>query len=98
VVAAGGKRSRITHARKPQNQAETVAVGCDRLPSAGHGKEGVDGSSPSESSAKTAELGRFFGRCHLQELQCAVGMEPFLELSGSRTAAANDTFGPVPVQ
>ena len=27
---------------------QTVAVGCDRLPEGAHGKEGVDGSSPSE--------------------------------------------------
>jgi hypothetical protein len=33
---------------KRQKQAETVAVGCDQLPFAAHGKEGVDGSSPSE--------------------------------------------------
>ena len=31
-------------------QRKTVAVGCDRLPEAFHGKEGVDGSSPSEGS------------------------------------------------
>ena len=35
-------------ARKRLNQAETVATGCDRLPIGAHGKEGVDGSSPSE--------------------------------------------------
>ncbi len=36
------------NARKRLNQAETVAVGCDQLPIGAHGKEGVDGSSPSE--------------------------------------------------
>jgi hypothetical protein len=35
------------------------AVGCDRLPEAFHGKEGVDGSSPSEESAANR---RFFVR------------------------------------
>jgi hypothetical protein len=35
---------------KPQKQAKTVAVGCDRLPPNRDGKEGVDGSSPSEGS------------------------------------------------
>jgi hypothetical protein len=29
-------------------QAQTVAMGCGRLPESFHGKEGVDGSSPSE--------------------------------------------------
>jgi hypothetical protein len=38
---------------------ETVAVGCDRLPIGSHGKEGVDGSSPSEGSAKAPEIGAF---------------------------------------
>jgi hypothetical protein len=48
VVAIGGNRSQIASTRKRPKQAETVAVGCDRLPQAAHGKEGVDGSSPSE--------------------------------------------------
>jgi hypothetical protein len=34
--------------RKRRKQAKTVAVGCDRLPLKLDGKEGVDGSSPSE--------------------------------------------------
>jgi hypothetical protein len=34
-------------------------VGCDRLPPGIHGKEGVDGSSPSEGSAKAAEIAAF---------------------------------------
>jgi hypothetical protein len=39
--------------RKRLRQAKTVAVGCDRLPEAFHGKEGVDGSSPSEGLHKS---------------------------------------------
>ena len=39
---ANGTRAKTAQASK------TVAVGCDRLPSRLHGKEGVDGSSPSE--------------------------------------------------
>jgi hypothetical protein len=35
-------------ARKRLKQAKTVAVGCDQLPWDLDGKEGVDGSSPSE--------------------------------------------------
>jgi hypothetical protein len=35
-------------AAKWLRQANSVAVGCDRLPIGAHGKEGVDGSSPSE--------------------------------------------------
>ena len=39
-------------AAKRLEQAKTVAVGCDWLPIGAHGKEGVDGSSPSESFTK----------------------------------------------
>ena len=52
VVANGGNRRQIEESRKPQKQAKTVAVGCDRLPETFHGKEGVDGSSPSEGSPR----------------------------------------------
>ena len=52
VVATGGNRLQIDLARKRLKEAKTVAVGCDRLPREVHGKEGVDGSSPSEGSAK----------------------------------------------
>ena len=41
-------------AAQTAEQAKTVAVGCDRLPSAAHGKEGVDDSSPSEGSKRPA--------------------------------------------
>jgi hypothetical protein len=42
VVATGGNQRQIGSARKPRNEAETVALGCDRLPEAAHGQEGVD--------------------------------------------------------
>ena len=32
----------------PQKQGKIVATHCDQLPLRAHGKEGVDGSSPSE--------------------------------------------------
>ena len=49
VVATGGSQSQIRSAEKRQEQAKTVAVGCDQLRSAAHGKEGVDSSSPFSS-------------------------------------------------
>jgi hypothetical protein len=52
VVATGGKPWQMPQARTGQKQAKTVAVGCDQLPRRAHGKEGVDGSSPSEGSRK----------------------------------------------
>jgi hypothetical protein len=68
-------------------------MGCYRLPRGPHGKEGVGGSSPPEGFAKAAQIATFFGRGDLQKLQCAVGMEPFMELSGPRTARDNDRIG-----
>jgi hypothetical protein len=48
VVATGGKRWQIELARNAPEQAKTVAVGCEQLRETFDGKEGVDGSSPSE--------------------------------------------------
>jgi hypothetical protein len=52
VVATGGNRAQDELPQKPQKQAKTVAVGCDRLPLRAHGKEEVDGSSLSEGSTR----------------------------------------------
>src|SRR5207302_7598291 len=52
VVANGGNQWQISQPSKPPKQSKTVAVGCDQLRGGAHGKEGVDGSSPSEGSAK----------------------------------------------
>ena len=38
AVATGGSAWQMTHPRTPLKQAETVAVGCDRLPRKCHGK------------------------------------------------------------
>src|SRR6266568_2021243 len=59
VVATRGDHRQIDRAPKPQKQAKSVAIGCDRLPREVHGKEGVDGSSPSEGSAKAPHNGAF---------------------------------------
>src|SRR5690242_12920630 len=48
VVATGGNPWQTSQAEKWPKQAKTVAVGCHRLRFGAHGKEGVDGSSPSE--------------------------------------------------
>src|SRR4029450_5708929 len=53
AVATGGNRWQMGTPRKRPKQAATVATGCDQLPIGAHGKEGVDGSSPSEGSRKS---------------------------------------------
>jgi hypothetical protein len=42
-----------------ENRSKTVAIGCYRLRPGPHGKEGVGGSSPPESSAKPPQIGAF---------------------------------------
>ena len=49
VVATGSNHSQIASPQNRHKQAKIVAVGCDQLPRRAHGKEGVDGSSPSEA-------------------------------------------------
>jgi hypothetical protein len=48
VVVTGGNHWQIHWPPKRRKQAKTVAVDCDQLREAAHGKEGVDGSSPEE--------------------------------------------------
>jgi hypothetical protein len=48
VVATGGNGSQIPRPPERPKQAKTIAVGCDQLPQAAHGKEAVPGSSPGE--------------------------------------------------
>src|SRR5947209_14477052 len=53
----GAQRSAHFKARKPHKKLNLSAVGCHRLPFGSHGKEGVDGSSPAEGSAKAPHVG-----------------------------------------
>ncbi len=62
VVATGGNQRQIDRAPKPQKQAKSVAIGCDRLLETFHRKEGVDGSSPSEGSKIPAKRGFLLSR------------------------------------
>jgi hypothetical protein len=50
--ATGRNRWQMGRRRERLRQAKAVALGCDRLPPRFHGKEGVDGSSPSEGLPK----------------------------------------------
>jgi hypothetical protein len=55
-VATGGK---CECAGNGSDNRKPFAVGCDRLPEAFHGKEGVDGSSPSEDFAVQPAISAF---------------------------------------
>jgi len=54
VVATDGNHRQVDVTRELLKQAKTVATGFHPLPAEFHGKEGVDGSSPSEGSTKSA--------------------------------------------
>ena len=77
VVATGGNEWQIGSALRRRKDAITVAVGCDQSPETFHGKEGVDGSSPSEGSAKAPHVGAFV-QTDLVLVERAMGMEPFI--------------------
>src|SRR5919201_5466604 len=85
VVATGGNQWQIESPRKRQKQAETVAVGCDRLPIGAHGKEGVSGSSPEEGSGKDPQT-RLCFRADLRNHHRAVGMEPLWSLQAANAS------------
>jgi hypothetical protein len=60
--ATSGNRWQMRGPRKRRKQAKTVATGCDQLPFGAHGKEGVDGSSPSEGSRSLHPSSRLRGQ------------------------------------
>jgi hypothetical protein len=78
--ATSGNQWQIALPRKAPKQAKSVAVRCEWLPRASNGKEGVDGSSPSEGSAKAPQTGLFLS-IELLPAQRAVGVELEMELS-----------------
>src|SRR6266545_37551 len=80
VVATGGERLQMARAGTGQKQAKTVAVGCNQLSPGPHGKEGVDGSSPSEGSAKAPHMALFLSD------QLAPGSGDTLGIAGGRDA------------
>ena len=63
AVATSGNRWQMREPRKRLEQAKTAATGCDQLPIGAHGKEGVDGSSPSEGFDKMPANGHFVVVC-----------------------------------
>jgi hypothetical protein len=88
VVTIARNRWQIDWSSRPRKQAKSVATGCHRLPEKFHGKEGVDGSSPSEGSTKAPRNGLFVSD-RLAVLERGAGMEPFMEPSGQKKG----TFG-----
>ena len=86
-AATGGNRWQMRRPLERLKQAKTVAVGCDQLPESLHGKEGVDGSSPPEGSAKVPQTRALCLGSVLQIVERGSGVEPFIEPSGPNAAA-----------
>jgi hypothetical protein len=56
VVATSGNRLQIVRAERTAEIGETVAVRCDQLPEAGHGKEEVALQSPRREAHGVADI------------------------------------------
>ena len=69
AVATSGNQWQMPRRPKPRKQAKSVATGCHCLPATFHGKEGVDGSSPSEGFTKTPQSAAFHLKLHLHGVQ-----------------------------
>jgi hypothetical protein len=63
AVAIGGNRWQMGQPPSTPQRPATVATGCDQLPIGAHGKEGVDGSSPSEGLDKVPANRHFAVAC-----------------------------------
>jgi hypothetical protein len=70
--ATSGNQSQIEGPRKRLKQADSQPVATHGNRFAAHGKEGVDGSSPSEGSSKSAAYGAYSFRstCSAWNVQC----------------------------
>jgi hypothetical protein len=79
--ATGGNWSQMRPPHKRLKQADRQPMATHGNRFGAHGKEGVDGSSPSEGFAKSPVKPGFSCRLHLHNPQRAVGMEPFIEPS-----------------
>src|SRR5262245_51822918 len=80
VVATGRNWSQMPRARRPRNQAKTVAVGCERLRKAAHGKEGVAVRVRQRALQKRRKPA-LFSRGVIAKSPACSWMEHFLELS-----------------
>ena len=71
AVATGGNRWQMGEPPKGPKKAQTVAVGCDRLPRGVHGKEGVDRARPCEPRTRcSSRWKQKVGRRRVSESTC----------------------------
>jgi hypothetical protein len=82
--ATSSNQRQIARPPKPQKQAKFVAVSCPPLLEPSNGKEGVDGSSPSEGSRKAC-IGACFRSAGLAEPPMCTGYGAVYGAFRSRT-------------
>src|SRR5437762_14108889 len=87
--AAGGNRTQIGTAAQHRMSLQTAASDCQQLRRTAHGKEGVDGSSPSEGSAKAPHVGAFLFGPILFRLERAGSPSLVVRQAGAGIAAAS---------
>jgi hypothetical protein len=92
ATPCSGVHELCSNVRCGEDKPKRLPWRCTRLPEKFHGKEGVDGSSPSEGSAKVLQA-TFSFRLYLHDSQRAVGMGPFLEPSGREARLDTDRRG-----
>jgi len=85
IASIAVSNTRTATASKARDSLQLAASSCIRLPGSRDGKEGVDGSSPSEGSVKSAARPRFRVQSDLLAVERAVGLEPFMELSHQKS-------------
>src|SRR5215217_8780003 len=73
AVATGATGGKCGNVENGSDSRKPVAVGCHQLPQKCHGKEGVDGSSPPQGSAKAAQNRDSSCRGNLHEFPYAAG-------------------------
>src|SRR5215218_7458722 len=93
AVATGSNRWQMGRRPERLRQAQTIAVGCDRLPRLFMVRRGSTVRVRQRALQKPRKS-LSFRSARLAEGQCAVGMELFMELSGPRTTGDYDTFRP----
>src|SRR6266576_7292576 len=84
--ATVGNRWQMGRARKPLKRADPQLVATHGNGFGAHGKEGVDGSRPSEGSANGLHVRHFSIRIDFARVERAVRLEPRMEPSAPKLA------------
>jgi hypothetical protein len=76
AVATGATGGKCGNVENGSDSRKPVAVGCHQLPQKCHGKEGVDGSSPSQGSVKPRKIATLpvEGTCTSSRMQPVIMM------------------------